>query len=221
LSLAWFKTSHRLPWSKASDFRFGRARAGDIATLRELGKRHGFAVHVVDPRSVVLTDQTTTIASSSLVRWLVEHGRARDAWAVLGRPYEIAGTVIQGDRRGRTIGFPTANVDSECLSPADGVYSGVALLPDQRKLAAAISVGTKPTFGPGARAVEAFLLDAPRAESAILGLPEYGWAIRVEFHHWLRDQVRFSSLPELLEQMDRDCKRVRELQTFKEEPACR
>ncbi len=207
------------------DFRFGRGRSGDIQTLRRLGASHGFEVHIVDPVSVVLTDQTTAVASSTLARWLVAQGRVGDVRAVLGRPYEMAGVVVKGDRRGRTIGYPTANIDSACLSPADGVYSGIAALEDGRVFGAAISVGTKPTFGPGARAVEAYLLDAlpePRSDSgAIRGLPEYGWPIRLEVHHWLRDQVRFGSLAELLGQMARDCRRVRELQGIKEEAACR
>jgi riboflavin kinase/FMN adenylyltransferase len=160
-------------------------------------------------------------ASSSIARWLIEHGRVRDAAAVLGRAYEMTGTVVAGDRLGRQIGYPTANLDSPCLAPADGVYCGTAVLPDRRRVTAATSVGTKPTFGERARTVEAFLLldGTGREWRPIPGLPEYGWPLRLEFTHWLRDQTRFDSVEELLAQMGRDTARTRELLT--EEPACR
>ena len=200
------------------DFRFGRGREGDVQTLARLGARYGFAVEVVEPVEAVLTDLTAAAASSSLARWLIGEGRVRDAALVLGRPHGITGTVVRGDRRGRTIGFPTANLESECLSPADGVYSGIARLQDGRELLAAISVGTKPTFGGTSSIVEAHLLDARSSSEAIEGLPEYNWPMLLEFHHWVRDQAKFGSIEALVDQMGRDCQRVRTLQG---EPACR
>ena len=204
------------------DFRFGRGRAGDIAFLREAGKKLGFTMEVIAPPiEVVLDDHTVITASSTMARWLVERGRIRDAAAVLGRHYEMTGTVRQGDRRGRTIGFPTANLDSPCLAPADGVYAGLAHLPNGRATPAAISVGTKPTFGEHTRTVEAYLLrdDPAKAWTPLPGLPEYGWPLRLEFRHWLRDQLTFAGLDPLLDQMTKDIARTRELCT--EEPACR
>lgn len=208
---------------EGADFRFGRSRAGDVALLRQLGQQLGFAVHVVDPPvEVTLGDHTLVRASSTIVRWLLEHGRVQDAAAVLGRPYEIRGEVVRGERRGRTIGFPTANLKSPCMAPGDGVYAGVATLPDGQRLTAAISVGTKPTFGDGIeRTVEAYLLDADREDGGpIAGLPEYGWTMALTFEHWVRDQVRFESVAALLDQMGRDCDRIRRLSPVGKEAGC-
>ena len=203
---------------EGDDFRFGRDRTGDMDMLRALGRRLGFDVHVVAPVEVVLSDQTTVRASSTLARWLIEHGRIRDAALVLGRAYALDGEVVRGDRRGRTIGFPTANMRTTCLAPADGVYAGRALLPDGSVRPAAISVGSKPTFGEGReRAVEAYLLPdkglQPKRNRrpSLPGLPEYGWGLTLEFVGWVRDQVRFESVGALVEQMQRDCERVREI----------
>lgn len=197
---------------EGEDFRFGRARVGDIDTLLSLGERHGFGVEVVAPVEATLTDHTVVVASSSLTRWLLSQGRVRDAASVLGRAYELEGEVERGDRRGRRIGYPTANMRCECVLPGDGVYAGRAVLEDGRCFAAALSVGTKPTFEGLARAMEVYLLDAPVCEDgsgAIEGLDEYGWRMRVTFEGWVREQVRFESVEALVEQMGRDCARVR------------
>jgi riboflavin kinase/FMN adenylyltransferase len=194
---------------EGGDFRFGRGRGGDVGLLRSLGDRHGFRACIVDAVSVELPDQTIVPASSSLARWFVSHGRVRDAAAILGRPYELPGLVIRGERRGRVIGFPTANLRSDCLLPADGVYAGEAELDDGRRFAAAISVGTKPTFDATDRAVEAFLLGVnARPGATIPGLPEYGWTLRLRLLDWIRDQVRFASAADLVDQMTRDCERI-------------
>lgn len=199
---------------EGDDFHFGHARAGNNRVLAELGRRMGFTVDVVPAVSVPLTDHQIAPARSTIVRWLLESGRVRDAAIVLGKPYELTGTVVRGDRRGRTIGFPTANLEVPTMIPADGVYAARAELPDGRILAAAVSIGTKPTFGTHARAVEAFLLDPARRGRAwqpIDGLPEYGWKLRLEMLAWVREQVRFDGLPALLEQMERDCERCAQI----------
>lgn len=195
------------------DFRFGKGRAGTIATLRELGTSRGVAVHVVEPVLAGVAEHFAAPASSTLVRWLVQHGRMAEAAQVLGRPYEMTGEVVRGDRRGRGIGFPTANLRSDCLPPSDGVYAGVAVLADGRRIPAAISVGTKPTFGEHDRAVEAFLILNRDGDGwkPIDGLPEYGWPVRLEFRAWLRDQAKFESIPALIEQMNRDTARAVDL----------
>lgn len=195
------------------DFRFGKGRAGGMDTLAALGAGHGFEAIPVEPLEVALSDHALVVASSTVTRWLLAHGRVRDAARVLGRPYEMAGTIVSGDRRGRTIGYPTANLDSPCLPPGDGVYAGLADLPDGRTVPAAISVGTKPQFtrGEAPRTTEAFLLDIERDGSAIAGLAEYGWPIRLRFIGFLRDQGRFAGLDALLAQMDRDCARARRM----------
>lgn len=194
------------------DFRFGKDRAGDTTTLIDLGARTGFEVRIVAPVDAVLDDHSIVPARSTIIRWLIRHGRVKDAAAVLGRPYQVEGFVERGDRRGRTIGYPTANINTPCLLPADGVYVGTAHLDDGRRFIAAISVGTKPTFDGNSRVLEAFLTDARPAASPwqpISGLPEYGWSIRLDILAFLRDQVKFSSMNALLEQMSRDCDRAR------------
>lgn len=202
---------------EGDDFRFGKGRAGDVNTLRALGATAGFEVEILPPVEVMLGDATIARASSSAARQLLLAGRASDAARILGRPYRLMGKVIQGDRRGRTIGYPTANLDTDLLLPADGVYAARATLPDGRVFDAALSVGTKPTFTDApTRACEAFLLDVPHApanggdaDPRIAGLDEYGWDLSLDLVGWVREQVRFHGLEPLLQQMSRDCDRIR------------
>lgn len=196
---------------EGASFRFGKGRAGDVGTLAELGARLGFGVELVPSVTVALSDQSIVTASSSLVRWLLAHGRVRDAAIVLGRDYEVWGTVVSGDGRGRGLGFPTANIETPCMIPADGIYAGEARLADGRRFPAAISVGTKPTFGASSRTLEALLLEDARetgeAAPAAIDLA-YDWPIRVRFTSFLRDQVRYSRVEALIEQMRLDCQDV-------------
>ncbi len=202
---------------EGADFRFGSKRTGDVTLLRSLGGSHGFSVEAVEQVEALLSDGPPTPVRSTAIRSCIADGRFADAARLLGRPYSIAGTVVRGDRRGRTIGFPTANLDSPCLAPADGVYAGRARLTDGRLLCAAISVGTKPTFGPHGRAVEAYLMDdtrtGPRGEAwtTIDGLPEYGWEMELEFLTLVREQLKFDSVGALVEQMGRDCAECAEI----------
>jgi riboflavin kinase/FMN adenylyltransferase len=130
----------------------------------------------------------------------------RDAAIVLGRPYEIESTVEQGARRGRALGFPTINLaNNGGLLPADGVYLGEAELPDGSSRTAAISVGTNPTFAPLPKSCEAYLLDWSGGDD------EYGWTVRLRFTMWLRDQIAFSTVEALRDQLARDIDRVRSL----------
>ncbi len=197
----------RVPFTdivEGDDFRFGKGRTGSIATLRELGAARGFATHLISPVDVVLTDHTVVRASSSIARWLLVMGRVRDASVVFGAPYELVGVTVPGDRRGRTIGFPTLNVGpTEQLLPMDGVYGGFAILPDGRREIAAISVGTKPTFGTSARTCEAHLPDVR------LPMDWYGAALRLSFVTWIREQRSFGSLDALLERIRADIGEIR------------
>ena len=195
------------------DFHFGKGRAGNIDTLRELGEVRGFGVEIVPALATALVDHTVVTASSSIARWLLGHGRVRDVWNVLGRPHRLEGTVIRGDRRGRGLGFPTANLETPNLLPCDGVYAALAHLPDGARRPAALSVGTKPQFGPHARAAEAFLLDtaAEPGKPNLPGLPEYGWTLALDIVGWVRDQMRFDSVERLVEQMGRDCALARHM----------
>ncbi|TVQ61370.1 MAG: bifunctional riboflavin kinase/FAD synthetase [Phycisphaerales bacterium] len=220
-----------IAWVEGPDFRFGKARAGDVRTLAALGQarpeHERFETHIVDPVEAILSDDTIVTASSSFARWLIAQGRMPDAARVLTRPHELVGTIEPGHRRGRTIGYPTANLRTDDLPPGDGVYAGVAeVLPAMppadgwghgRRLVAAVSVGTNPTFEGRRRTVEAFLLDVGGAGqneagwTPIDGLGEYGWAMRLELHAWVREQAKFPTVDRLLAQMDRDCARVRRL----------
>ena len=135
---------------------FGRARAGSADTLRELGARYGFDVDVVGPVRVDASEQV----SSTRLREMIGAGDLAAARRLLGRPYGFRGRVVVGDRRGRTLGFPTANlrVRTGLLLPPDGVYAAVALVGDHAH-AAVLNVGLRPTFGGRRRTIEAHLLD--------------------------------------------------------------
>jgi len=199
------------------DFRFGRQRAGSVETLRELGAHLGFAFVEVPPIDVALDDRTVVRASSSVIRWLVAQGRVRDAAALLGRPYTMTGVSVPGDRRGRTIGFPTLNLaPSMQLLPMDGVYGGFARLPDGSSALAALSVGTKPTFGHSARTCEAHLVDTH------LPLDWYGAEMEFLFLTWIREQRSFASLEGsdgLLDRIRADIREIRaRLQPLRDAP---
>ncbi len=191
---------------EGADFRFGRGRAGSTATLQELQKSHGYRAVIIDAVHAALSDHTMAEVSSSLVRWLVSHGRVRDAALMLGRPYELCGEVVQGDRRGGgTLGVPTANIDhGEYLLPAEGIYSGSAIGPDGRAYRAAISVGTKPTFGENPCVCEVHLIGYQGK------LDDYGWTIRLQFHDWIRDQIAYRRVESLVDQLHRDIESIQE-----------
>ena len=212
---------------EGSDFRFGSARGGDVATLTEIGRTRGFDVITVPDVELTLADGSPRRASSTLARDLLARGRVRDLRTLLGRPYAIEGEVVPGDRRGRTVGVPTANIAHENALPADGVYAARAHLPSGRTLAAAVNVGARPTVGGVHRWAEAHLLGLPTSYDAggtgerdadpedrwrpIEGQPEYGWRIEVELLGWIRDQVRFRDLGTLVAQLRRDCDRAARL----------
>lgn len=184
------------------DFRFGKGRAGTVDTLRQMGASHGFQTIVIDPVNATLSDHSTVVVSSSMIRWLIERGRMRDAARLLGRRYEIRGTVVVGAQQGRSLGIPTANVGQcEQMLPMDGIYAGTARR-GEAAYPAAISVGTKPTFGQHPRVCEVHLLDYDGP------LDDYGWDIRVSFDHWLRDQLAYADVQSLTSQITRDIEAV-------------
>ena len=202
---------------EGEDFRFGKGRRGDLTMLRALGVAKGIAVLTVPPVETAGLDQQIVTVSSTRIRALLGAGRVGDAAVLLGRRYELGGTVVRGQQRGRTIGFPTANVEPEaadqCL-PADGVYAAEAVLADGRVFPAALNIGTRPTVGGTSRTIEPHLIGAPREAGggpAIQGLPEYGWTVTLRFAAFLREQVRFAGLDALKEQLGRDVKRAGEM----------
>lgn len=205
-------TYHPTAIIEGADFHFGKGRAGNVETLRQLGPLLGFGVDVVNAVGVAISDHTIVRASSTMIRWLIAHGRVRDAANLLGRSYELHGTVERGDQRGRTIGFPTANLHQPAdsahptdtlLLPADGVYACIARMPDGHRLPAAVNIGSRPTFQGMDRRVEAHIVD-PRSGAPASGLAEYGWPLTLEFLAFVRDQVRFPGIEALRQQLERD-----------------
>jgi riboflavin kinase/FMN adenylyltransferase len=182
------------------DFRFGKQRQGDVALLCELGKQRGFEVAIEEP--VLLQGERV---SSSAIRLAVRSGDVARASRMLGRFHEVQGRVVQGDQRGRTIGFPTANLFPEpVLPPCDGVYAVIAreLGGSERVVLEGIAnLGTRPTFAAG-RSVEVHLFDFAR--------DIYGAELRVGFVERVRGERRFSGVAELKEQILRDCDSARE-----------
>jgi riboflavin kinase/FMN adenylyltransferase len=168
-----------------SNFRFGRGRTGDLGLLERLG---------FDARPVPLVDGV----SSTRIRDLLRAGEVDRAAKLLGRPPELAGTVVAGDARGGTLGFPTANLRPEpgVLVPGYGIYAGAA---DGHR--AAISIGTNPHYGGDERRIEAFLLD--------FAGDLYGKRLTLELWQRLREEQAFGSEAELVAQIDRDVEATR------------
>jgi riboflavin kinase/FMN adenylyltransferase len=185
---------------EGESFNFGKGRGGSIDRLREWSAGSPVRLHVVPPVTVPLLDLQVVPVSSSLVRWLVAHGRARDAAICLGRPYELQGPVVKGRQRGKALGVPTANLDCrDQLVPADGVYAARCQV-DGRTYPVALSIGTMPTFGENARQVEAHLV---RFDGDL-----YGKSLRVDVLDWLREQRKFRGLDALKAQLAQDIRDV-------------
>jgi riboflavin kinase/FMN adenylyltransferase len=174
------------------DFRFGHQRTGNVASLAELGDAHGFAAEVVP----LVGGQAPM--SSTRVRAMVAAGDLAAAASALGRPHEVRGTVVHGDGRGRTLGFPTANVavPAELALPPFGVYAVRAGRAGGPLAPAVASLGTRPTFGGGGQALEVYLLEPPG--------DLYGVTLRVAFVARLRDERRFDGPAALVAQIAAD-----------------
>ncbi|MCY4194483.1 MAG: bifunctional riboflavin kinase/FAD synthetase [bacterium] len=187
------------------DFHFGRARLGNIDTLREFGMEMGFDVHAV--KLLHHDDRWPEPVSSTAVRRALAGGDVRTAAAMLGRYHEIRGKVVLGDRRGMTIGFPTANIPVSVVMawPADAVYAGWYTRPDGSRHMAAINIGRRPTFYQHAQQslLEAHLLDFDG--------DLYGEEARVEFVELLRSEHRFDGIDSLVRQLRVDVEQSREI----------
>lgn len=182
------------------NFRFGHRAAGDVRRLAELMESHGGTAIGVEIRG---GDGGGAI-SSTRIRELLAEGDVRGASRLLGRPYSLRGKVVAGDGRGRSIGFPTANVlpDPGLVVPARGVYAGVVSF-DKQSYVACTNVGLAPTFGRG----------ESRVESHLLGFEGdlYGRVVDVSFIERIRPEKRFSGVEELVEQIGRDAEAARRL----------
>lgn len=183
-----------------ANFRFGHRAAGDVSTLRALGAARGF-----EAEGVRLSELDGAVISSTGIRTAVDAGDVRRAARLLGRPYLVEGVVVRGDRRGETMGFPTANlqVSRRVAVPARGVYAGLFHTRDARAHACVTSVGVNPTFGGQDLRVESFLLDF-RGDL-------YGVSAGVDFRHRIRDERRFSGAEELVTWIRDDVERARAL----------
>jgi riboflavin kinase/FMN adenylyltransferase len=185
-----------------ANFRFGARASGDVATLVAAGREGDF-----DAEGIAL-DGGPQVWSSTYVRTCLAAGDVEGAAEALGRPYSVVGHVVEGEHRGRELGYPTANVPTQGrAAPADGVYAGwlVRLDSGGEPLPAAISVGTNPTFdGERERRVEAYVLDRTDLEL-------YGESVEISFVSRLRGMVKFEGVDALIETMATDVVRTREL----------
>jgi riboflavin kinase/FMN adenylyltransferase len=179
------------------DFTFGKARRGNVALLTEIGAQHGLTCEAIGQ----ISDDGGPI-SSSRIRDALVAGDCEAATRLLTRPYRIAGTVQHGDKLGRTIGFPTANIDmGTYLRPRYGIYAVRVRLPDGRVVDGAANIGIRPTFDPPKELLEPYLFDF--AENL------YDQQIEVELVSFLRPEAKFDSLEALTAQMDADCVEAR------------
>ncbi len=179
------------------DFALGRNREGNADFLRELGREMGFWVETLEPLLL-----GGTLVKSRAVRQAITEGEVAAAAALLGREYALTGRVATGDRRGRELGFPTANLDiaPEMALPGDGIYATWAVVDGIRR-PAATSIGVRPTFGLTERLVEVYILD--------FAGDLYGRELEVGFVAKLRNQETFPNLESLVEQINRDVRDTR------------
>jgi riboflavin kinase/FMN adenylyltransferase len=185
---------------------FGRDRIGILTTIKRLGREMKF--RVIEVRRLESDGGTL---SSTRLRSLVNHGRLSDARRLLGRSYSVTGKVVDGDHRGRELGFPTANLEfaSPVALPPDGVYAvrvgwgGTDPEHPANRAEGVASLGVRPTFGGGARLLEAYLFDFDG--------DLYGEQLRVEFVRRLRGEKKFGSAKALIAQMNRDAERAKKM----------
>jgi riboflavin kinase / FMN adenylyltransferase len=182
------------------NFRFGHRAAGDVGDLRRIMRWYGGEAYSVPVRS----ENRRAPISSSRIRMLVGEGSVEEAAMLLGRPYVVRGEVVVGDKRGRTIGFPTANVlpDPALVVPARGVYAGFARV-GKESYPACTNVGVAPTFERRESRIEAYLLG--------FGGDLYGRVIAVSFIGRIREEKRFSEVEELKRQIARDVEEARRI----------
>jgi riboflavin kinase/FMN adenylyltransferase len=193
---------------EGDNFNFGYGRSGNSQTLRDMGRQRGFGVEILEPLKVDIKSQSNVICSSSLIRQLLETGQVADAAILLTRPYKLIGKTVKGRGKGRELGFPTANIDSENqIVPDEGVYAGFVYVADDfhsaidahEKIPAAFSIGRAKTF----------LTDNPLLVEAHLLVENpgdlYGKYLAMDFIDKIRNQQRFGSEKELSVQIKKDC----------------
>ncbi len=181
------------------DFTFGKARGGNIAVLSAVGAANGVSVETVGP-----VRESGEVISSSRIRAALQAGDCETSTRLLTRPFAIEGAVQHGDKVGRTIGYPTANIDmGNYLRPRYGIYAVRGRLADGRVLDGAANLGIRPQFDPPKELLEPYFFDF----SGDL----YGQIIEVELHAFIRPEAKFDTLDELTAQMVQDCKAAKAL----------
>jgi riboflavin kinase / FMN adenylyltransferase len=182
------------------DIAFGKGRAGTPERLQALGAELGFGVTISAP----VTHASGEKCSSTAIREAIEQGRPEEAARLLGRPFTIEGVVIHGDKIGRTIGFPTANIQfSDFVRPAEGIYAARTRLPDGREIPSVAYVGARPTVNGIDKRLEVNLFDFDE--------DLYGQLLDVELTAFIRGDQKFDGLEAMTEQIARDCQRAREI----------
>ena len=182
------------------DFTFGKARGGNVKVLADTGSEFGIRTRTIGP-----VGSDDEVISSSRIRQALQNGDPQEAMRLLTRPFAIRGIVEHGDKRGRDIGYPTANLSVESyLRPKFGVYAVTGrILATGQELQGAANIGIRPQFEPPKELLEPYFFDF----SGDL----YGQEIEVSFHHFLRGEAKFDSLEALIEQIDVDCRQAAEL----------
>ncbi|MHB0997782.1 MAG: bifunctional riboflavin kinase/FAD synthetase [Armatimonadota bacterium] len=182
-----------------TNFFFGKGRSGNVNLMQEMGAKLGFEVTSVQP--VMIDNQTV---SSTLIRSLISEGNVERAKTLLDHPFSLAGTVVEGQQIGRTLGYPTANIKpvEKQVIPGNGIYT-VSTIIDDKRWPGVCSIGTRPTVGGVSATIEVY----------IIGFSGniYGQKLEIEFHHRLRDEIRFEHLKDLIQQIGRDVERAMEL----------
>lgn len=179
------------------DFTFGKGRGGNVDVLRDLGAAHGLRATTMGP----VKDEGGVI-SSSRIRDALKAGDCATATRLLTRPFTVEGVVQHGDKNGRLLGFPTANIDmAHYLRPRYGIYAVRGRLPDGRVLDGAANLGIRPSFNPPKELLEPHFFDFSE--------DLYGQTIEVEFHAFIRGEAKFDSMDDLMAQMQADCDQAR------------
>ncbi len=182
------------------DFTFGRGRSGTVETLAQLGAARGMTAEAVAP----VTEENGDVISSTRIREALRAGDCATATRLLTRPFAIRGMVQHGDKLGRTIGFPTANIDlGHYLRPAYGIYAVRGLLPDGRVLDGAANLGVRPSFDPPKELLEPYFFDF--AENL------YDQCIEVQLIDFLRPEAKFDGLDALMAAIAKDCDDARQI----------
>ena len=182
------------------DFMFGNNRSGNAGLLKEMGRKYGFDTHVINPKKL-----GSEVISSSIIRQKIKDGNILNLNRLLGYTYYLKGIIVEGEKRGREIGFPTTNVNTPWeLLPKPGVYATVSTLKGSR-YKSITNIGFRPTFGENRLLIETHLFDF--SESV------YGEEIRVEFFQRLRDEKKFESVDALISQIRLDVEEVKNILT--------